>query len=125
MQSEFERFVDWANFLGIPARDAFAVAADRLDHFGIEHFSLDTGDMDYADEMEYLNTGDTYSETLILTDGGDTLIVSTWGDWYENAEQSYCEENDAIRCGHCGSYTDCADDWRETVCDNCGNLVGG
>ncbi len=96
-QSEFERFVDWANFLKIPAAKAFDLAVKRLDHFGVEGVSVEDR------SMSYLNTGDTYSETIVLD--GHNLLLTTWGDWYEQAEQAYCEEEDVFRCHYCGEYS--------------------
>lgn len=128
MSSDFERFVDWAKFLGCNGREAFDKAADLLDHFGVEGVSC--GD----DSMDYLNTGDTYSETIVLTSDGE-LLCTTWGNWYENAEREHCEENSVIRCGYCGEFTDdsyygdedddCDKDWHDIVCQSCGNRVGG
>jgi len=117
--SDFERFIDWADFLGIDGPDAFDTADELLDHFGRESCSV--GDA----SMDYLNTGDTYSETLVLDSDG-SLICTTWGDWHDAAEIEYREENDVVRCGYCGNFTDdYADDWHDNVCNTCGNLVGG
>lgn len=85
-------------------------------------------------KLRYLNTGDTYSLTIAQEDNGGSsgwvedwgeLFVTSWGDWYENAEKEYCEENNAIRCGYCGEFTDCAEKWEETICNHCGNNVAG
>ncbi|MFA5186680.1 MAG: hypothetical protein WC551_09410 [Patescibacteria group bacterium] len=85
--------------------------------FGIEHESV--GDR----ELAYLNTGDTYSLTL-AQEGEDGEVFSTsCGDWYEQAEQEYCEQEGAIRCGYCGEFTPCAEAWEETVCEHCGRNV--
>lgn len=115
--SDFERFVDWVDFLGIDPKQAFERAEYLLDHFGVEGVSC-------ADQtMAYLNTGDTYSETLILDSEG--LSVSTWGDWYESTEQVYCEEEGVIRCPFCGEFTPVEEQWRDTICESCDNRVGG
>jgi len=92
--------------------------------FGIEGLSPQQTRIDDR-SMEYLNTGNTYSLTLVCED--DKLEVTTWGDWYEQAEMDYCEENDVIRCGYCGEFTDCPDgiDWHEIECDSCGHFVDG
>lgn len=86
--------------------------------YGIEHIFL-------ADrELSYINLGDTYDTTFCEEDG--KFFMSSWGEWYEEAEREYCEENDAIRCGYCGEFTPMdKDDWREVICKSCGNRVGG
>lgn len=114
--NDFERFVDWANFLGVDHTEAFHRAADLFDHYGIE--GVECGDL----WIDYLNQGDTYDCTLVL-DCVEGLIVTSWGDWYEQAENAYCESHGVIRCTWCGEFTDCEDDWRDTVCENCGNRV--
>lgn len=88
------------------------------DTFGVEYASC-------ADrEVGYLNAGDTYSATILQENGGD-VFVSSWGDWYEAAEADYCEENNEIRCGYCGEFTELVDreNWRDTVCSYCGRYV--
>ena len=87
-----ERLVDWANFLDLSPNKAFIRIAKLLkeEHFGIEYIQLDNWD-DFEDPNEppfvrYLNMGDTYATTLIVTDdyvNGVKLMVSCWGDWYE------------------------------------------
>lgn len=56
--------------------------------FGIEYLSLPDGS-----ELEYLNSGDTYSETVCRIDKGKPFL-SSWGDCFESAEQEHEEEND-------------------------------
>lgn len=88
--------------------------------FGVEHVAV-------ADrELAYINTGDTY-ETTIGQEGAEPLIVTTWGDWYEGAEQDYHEDNGTIACAYCGHYTprDDSIDWRDNVCEGCGHHVDG
>jgi len=84
--------------------------------FGVEHVEC------AGRELSYLNSGDTYSAT-VCQEGRGELFVSTWGDWYEDVEREHCEEEGAIRCGYCGDFTPCADDWRETRCEHCGRNV--
>ncbi len=85
--------------------------------FGIESISL-------ADRtMRYVNLGDTYIETILEENG--ELSVGSWGSWYEEAENAHCEANGLIRCGYCSEFTPVADNWRDTVCEYCGNNVGG
>lgn len=133
MLTDVERFVDWAKFLGVDPCEAFDKADELLDHFGREHCTLEGTDDDSAAAcMEYLNQGDTYALTLVLTDdyvNGIALLATSWGDWYEEAERQYCEEHGAIRCGYCGKLTDDSvdddEDWRDIVCEHCGHNVSG
>jgi hypothetical protein len=85
--------------------------------FGIEFVSV------AGRELRYVNLGDTYDETVVEELG--KLSVGSWGGWLEEAEGEYCADEGLIRCGHCGEFTPVDIDWRETVCYNCGNLVGG
>lgn len=87
--------------------------------FGIEHVTA------CGKELAYVNTGDTYSATVCSEDGGP-LFVDSWGDWFEQTEAEYCEENAVVRCGYCGEFAELDADvpWYETLC-GCGNLVGG
>jgi hypothetical protein len=86
-------------------------------------------------ELTYLNTGETYDLTVCQENDG-RLFVSSWGAWYEEAEQAHEQETDTIRCGYCGEFTPLCDEalaqpagarhaWRKTVCEHCGYLVGG
>lgn len=128
MASDFERFVDWSNFLGISPRRAL----DRANkvfcvcdgNFGIEHIELEDMYEFYDDEPEmwYLNTGDTYSETIIATDdyvNGEKLLCTTLGDWYDEQTRWHEEDRDVIRCGYCGKFTPKADPYDATICEFC------
>ena len=114
-----ERFVQWCEFLQLTPAESFEAAARIFsdEHFGIESIRLENTDDDIAaDSMRYLNLGETYATTLVLTDdvtNGNALIVSSWGDWYETAERRYESDNDVRRCPNCGQFT------MPTVCD-CG-----
>lgn len=94
-------------------------ANDLLNGFGIEFVCL--GDR----ELKYVNLGDTYTKT-ICEENGEVFICS-WGSWYEEAEQKFELENDVIRCGYCSYFTPRIEgvSWEETVCEQCGNKVGG
>ena len=68
-----------------------------LDGFGIEYMSVKNI------ELKYINMGGTYTDTIcqeISTGKPGKLIqppfISSWGNWYEQAEQDYCEETDTI-----------------------------
>ena len=77
--------------------------------------------------LYYINKGDTYDETLCYDEEEDELFEGSWGGWYEEVEQQHCRENDVIRCGWCSEFTPLSEtgEWRDTVCEYCGNLVGG
>lgn len=82
--------------------------------FGIE--SVACGER----ESRYLNTGDTYSTTIMEEDGA--LFVSSYGDWLEGCEREQYETEGERRCGNCGKFTPYDDeDFDETVCEHCGN----
>ena len=134
----------WAESMPtVTKREAFNRIAKILndEHFGVEHCSLDNFDdinsSLEAPSMEYLNMGDTYATTLILTDdyiNGVKLYVSCWGDWYEENEQHHCEESSVVRCGYCGHFTpfeyadengEGGDDWNNHQCEHCKNNVSG
>jgi hypothetical protein len=87
--------------------------------FGVEHVAV--GDR----ELAYLNTGDTYSTTVGMENG--RCFLTTWGGWYEEAEQAHCEAEGVIRCGYCGEFTDHPDDveWSDVECEHCGHNVAG
>lgn len=67
--------------------------------------------------LEYVNTGDTYADTL--THDGARFAVASWGDALERAEESRTFETGETRCAHCG-------EWSATLlggkaCEHCGN----
>lgn len=107
------------NALGdMPTEQAHAAARAIVQHFdgiefGIEWLSLPTGG-----EVAYVNTGDTYSSTLLHVDG--EWIYSSWGDVYEAAEAEHTEDGNA-RCCYCGEWTE-----GEVAChDDNGNETDG
>ena len=62
------------------------IAIDQLiDGHGIESVALEQDEYGYADwnspSFEYVNTGDTYSATIVLYQGD--FYLTTWGDAYE------------------------------------------
>ena len=136
-QECLERLVDWANFLDLSPNKAFRRIAELLkeEHFGVEHIELDHWD-DFEDpneppSMKYLNMGDTYATTLIVTDdyvNGVKLMVSCWGDWYETNERHHQVENGRIGCGYCGHHTPFdyeKDEWLNHECQFCHHNVSG
>lgn len=82
---------------------------------GVEYLSTPTGA--YA----YLNTGDTYSQTIIWPEEHPRkAYIGAWGDTFEADEDEYCREEGVIRCGYCGEYTPMdREDWRDVVCEYC------
>jgi hypothetical protein len=89
-----------------------------LDGFGIESVNCEDR------YLTYINLGDTY-ETTICQENGQEPFIGNWGDWMEQAEAKYEEENGVIRCGYCGEFTPVYDDFKpeDTLCDFCGHLV--
>jgi hypothetical protein len=69
----------------IQLADRMINAQGEFASFGVE--SLEAQGERYA---QYLNTGDTYSVTLLYDEG--EWYVTTWGDWMEQAEQKYAED---------------------------------
>lgn len=126
-----ERMLEWANSLNISKREAFERIAKLMknDHFGVEHIELDKysdfcDGYDEAPTAEYLNTGDTYSTTLMLTDdytNGVKLLITTWGDWYEQQEAWVYEQHSAVRCGYCSHFHVMEEDQstHDTKCGYC------
>ena len=94
---------------------AWALAWFGVLTHGIESVSLE------GRELHYCNTGETYGPTIARE--GREYLATSWGDWYEAAEQEFNEENDTIRCAWCGAFTDF--DGQYTVCGNCGELASG
>lgn len=116
-----ERAVKFANRHcgGLEMVESFLARAGWLHAtFGVEYVSC------AGRELAYLNTGDTYSLT-VAREGDGEVFATTWGDWHEEAENKHCDENGTIRCGHCSEFTSCAEEWSETICENCGNNVSG
>lgn len=91
--------------------------------FGVEYASLDN--VSDGREMAYLNVGETYKLTLIVEN--DQFELSSWGDWYEIAEQLHCIDTDSIRCAYCGEFVpdESGKDWRDIVCESCGHCLDG
>ena len=87
--------------------------------FGVERVRVGTR------VLRYVNLGDTYTQTIASENG--VRFVTSWGEWLEQAEEDYCADNDVIRCGYCGLFTplDSGTNWRDCVCEVCGNKVGG
>jgi len=75
--------------------------------------------------LKYINLGDTYDITICSETCGKPFIGS-WGQWVEDTENEYCENENMIRCGYCGEFTSMnKKDWCEVICGFCGSLVGG
>lgn len=106
------------------ARFDYLDTAERyLKRYGVLTFGIES--VSVVDrKIRYVNLGDTYDETVI-SELGSKLSVGSWGSWVEGAENEYCEAEGVIRCGFCGEFTECAAEWRDTVCEHCGHLVGG
>lgn len=98
---------------------AEAAAAMGSSSHGIERIGLE------GRAMSYVNRGDTY-ETTVCEENG-RLFLCSWGAWYEDVEQKHCEEENVVRCGWCSAFTPIEQDqdWRDVVCESCGNKVSG
>lgn len=115
-----KRAADYANRKGggIEAAERFIVRAGWIHATcGVESVS------ECGRSMEYLNTGDTYTTTVICE--GTECSVGSWGAWVESVENEYNDENDTIKCAHCSNYTPVAEPWDCTVCNYCRNYVDG
>lgn len=134
-----DRFIDWATFLQVSPRRAFELAAKlfKEEHHGVCHCVIDHWEdyewqEDTPPEMQYLNMGDTYATTLILTDdyvNGVKLLKSCWGDWYEKMELHHDLELKFRSCGYCGHRVCIADledpSQSEHVMCSCGHMLDG
>lgn len=111
--------------------DNWEAADEILGTHGVE--SIKNPD-DTKDDLQYLNSGDTYDLTIcgvfrnesITCDNESAgeIFAGSWGGWLEEQEQEYLEERGMIRCSYCGEFTDeNSDDWRHTVCTHCGKNV--
>jgi len=123
---------DWlVEHTNVTYKECFYKIADIVgpEHFGVEYICLDNFEdihtYDYLPEAYYLNMGDTYSTTLILTDdelNGVQLYAWSWGGWYEEIEQHYCEKENVLRCSNCSHFTPFEygkEDINECVCEYC------
>ena len=125
---------DFANRCGA---GQLSFAESFLAQNGWEHFGIETVDLPEAGKsLSYLNTGETYTPTVCQEtqytnsiNGPESesgpCFVSSWGDWFETAEQKYCQENGVIRCSNCGEFTPVHEPWDQTICENCGLNVAG
>lgn len=93
-----------------------------LGGFGIEPIRnpQDSGDV----IAEYINTGDTYSGTILRDIETGEFLLTTWGDWLEAWEQKLCSEDHLISCGYCGHFTPHDRvEWSDVRCESCGRNV--
>ncbi len=102
---------------------------DGYGSFGVESVSIPNdsyGDIS-SRSFSYLNMGDTYALTIGWDETSEEFLITTWGDWYEQAEQAYQEDTDTYRCGYCGAFTDKQEgiEWHDTICECCGHCVDG
>ena len=73
-----------------PSEDELIMTAanEIMDGSGLEVIrgrSIDNYSVDV--QAVYVNTGDTYSTTLLLDNETGRYQVTTWGDWYEKNEK--------------------------------------
>lgn len=107
--------------LAAAKRDKNLESADSiLNGHGIEYVEVG------GRELAYVNMGDTYDNTICQDVETGWFFISSWGDWYEGAEQEHEEETDTIRCGYCSEFTNRGNGpWHEVVCSSCGHKVDG
>jgi hypothetical protein len=90
-----------------------------LERRGWEYIGFESVSLPEASrEMEYLNTGETYTPTVCHENG--KCFVSSWGDWLEKAEREYCQAENVILCANCGEFTPYDGETIACVCESCG-----
>jgi hypothetical protein len=87
--------------------------------FGVEQITCDCA----GTTLSYLNLGDAYDYTVCRY--GGKYFGGSWGDWLEEQECEYDDENNTVGCGWCGKRTPCAEQWSESICEKCGHNVSG
>jgi len=121
---KFEGTIKWVDqCFSPPGTQALTMSAlnDMIEGHGIEAIRS-PNDFDKI-IATYINTGDTYSGTIVYDHEQDEYVLTTWGDWYEGWIQGQNEENDTVQCGHCSHLTPKAEVWSDTICENCQNNV--
>jgi len=118
----FEGTIRWLNQChNYPNNDELIMSAlnDTIEGFGIEGIN----DPDDSNNCigSYVNTGDTYSGTVVLDDDGN-FHLTTWGDFYSGWIDEENAENDTIQCGWCSHLTPLATlPVPDDECPNCQN----
>lgn len=136
LTTDMERLVELSAEWKCWPTDAFRRISKILEpvHFGVQYIELDNwDDFDQAGEppaAQYLNMGDTYDRTIVLTDdylNGVKLRVCSWADWLEEQENHYCRLTRKVRCGYCGHFTKLnrKAGWAGTTCQFCKHKVNG
>ena len=64
---------------------ALHVIDKLLGGFGVEAVGGDMEVSSYSPDMAYVNTGDTYSPTVVYDYGSGRFSLTSWGDWVERA----------------------------------------
>lgn len=87
------------------ARAVLRRISDAANQFGVEYVAPELNAGGRA--LVYINTGDTYNETIGFDVRADAFILTTWGGWLEEAERQINEEGEPARadedvCGTCG-----------------------
>lgn len=101
-----EHAVRFANTYG--TNDRLSAAERFLTRCGFQTFGHESISAPGGEELIYLNTGDAYTATVCVKQGGtyytwDTsdAFIACWGDWYSDKEAEYEDENRVMRCGWC------------------------
>lgn len=89
----------------------------QFTHFGTESIRFDESDK----TLHYINMGDTYAQTVCACEGESW--IGSWGDWLEEVEREYCEDENKTKCANCGEFVDYHGEER-TECD-CDHYTNG
>ena len=75
--------------------EAVLMLADSWDEgsFGVESIETEHGEL----KALYLNTGDTYSPTILWDESSGHFYLTTWGDWLEDTERKMSELDQGYR----------------------------
>lgn len=94
--------------------DALETVSDLLRAHGVERITLPDDD---ETTLRYVNTGDTYSDTL--THDGTRFRVQSWGAALEHAEERRTFETGESACPACSAYVVTRNG---IPCSECGNV---
>jgi hypothetical protein len=131
---QFKGTAKWvAQCHNFPSRQELTMSAlnDVIEGFGTEPIRPPNDSNTLL--ATYVNTGDTYSGTVVYDHEKEEYVLTTWGDWYSGWIDEQNAENGTIQCGWCSyltpqiepdGYGDTSN-WRDTICENCGNYVDG
>ncbi len=88
----------------MPQENAERAARKIIQHFDGIEFGIERLELPDGSEVTYVNTGDTYSATLLFV--GGEWIYSCWGSVVEAAEIEYAADTGESLCGYCGQWSE-------------------